>query len=230
MRERLVEYMDQQKKGIFDSFTLKMIAIITMVIDHIGYTMIDPGTARYDIFRGIGRVAFPIFCFLIVEGFHHTRSHVNYLIRLCIFAILSEIPFDLAFYGELLYWGKQNVFFTLALGLIAIFCLEEMNNRRIFVVPLMLVYVAAYFIHCDYGMGGVLLIMVFYMTRKTPIAQIILMGLILYMFFGTRELYGLIALPFILLYNGKKGMDIKMFFYWFYPVHLLLLHFISMKI
>lgn len=222
--------MDQQKKGVFDSFTLKMIAIITMVIDHVGYMMIDSSTATYDVFRGIGRVAFPIFCFLIVEGFHHTRSHVNYLIRLCIFAILSEIPFDLAFHGQLFYWGKQNVFITLALGLAAIFCLEEMNNRKVYVIPLVLIYAAAYFAHCDYGLGGVLLITIFYETRKMPLAKIILVGLLLYLFYGPWEMYGLIALPFILLYNGKRGMDMKMFFYWFYPLHLLVLYFISMKI
>lgn len=216
--------MNQVSKGMFDSFTLKMIAIITMVIDHVGYILIDNATSQYEIFRGIGRVSFPIFCFLIVEGFYHTRSHVNYLIRLCIFALLSEIPFDLAFHGTLFYWAKQNVFFTLALGLAAIFCLEEMNNRRGYVVLLVLVCAASYYIHCDYGIGGVLLIIAFYKTRNMPTAKVILAAIILYMFFGKFELYGLIALPFILLYNGKKGLDLKMIFYWFYPVHLLVLY------
>lgn len=219
--------MDNKSKGIFDSFTLKMIAIITMVIDHIGYIFLDPQTSQYTIFRGIGRIAFPIFCFLIVEGFHHTRSHVNYLIRLCIFALISEIPFDLAFRGTLFDWSHQNVFLTLALGLASIFCLEEINNRRIFVVPLVLILGTSYVIHCDYGIGGVLLIIMFYLTQNSTWMRIVLTVLILYGFWGVSELYGLIALPLILLYNGKRGPSAKMVFYWFYPVHLIILYLLS---
>ena len=115
--------MDNQSFGFLNSFTLKIIAIITMIIDHIGYVFLPVGTAYYDIARAIGRISFPIFCFLIVQGFFHTRSHINYLIRLLIFALLSEIPFDLAFHKTLFYWNSQNVFITLALGLFAIFCL-----------------------------------------------------------------------------------------------------------
>lgn len=219
--------MDDKTKGILDNFTLKMIAIITMLIDHIGYIFLNPSTSQYAIFRGVGRIAFPIFCFLIVEGFHHTRSHVNYLIRLCIFALISEIPFDLAFRGTLFDWSHQNVFITLALGLASIFCLEEMNNRRIFSIPLVLIWVASYLIHCDYGIAGVLLINIFYLTKKSPWMRLVLAALVLYMFFGAKELYALIAFPLIMLYNGKRGPSPKMLFYWFYPVHLLVLHFLS---
>ena len=219
--------MNNRQKVIFDNFTLKMIAIITMVIDHIGYIFLDPQTTQYTVFRGIGRIAFPIFCFLIVEGFHHTRSHVNYLIRLSIFALISEIPFDFALRGTLFDWTHQNVFFTLALGLASIFCLEELNNRRIFIVPLALILGTALLLHCDYGIGGVLLIITFYLTEKSPWMRVILAGLILYIFFGKTELYGLIALPLILLYNGKRGPAPKMIFYWFYPVHLMILSLLS---
>ncbi|MDO5155644.1 MAG: TraX family protein [Eubacteriales bacterium] len=219
--------MGDTKRGIFDSFTLKMIAIITMLIDHIGYTCIPMGTSQYTVFRAIGRIAFPIFCFLIVEGFYHTRSHLNYLIRLAIFAILSEIPFDLAFRHTMFDWGSQNVFFTLMLGLLSLFCLEEINNRRVFVIPLVLIWAGAYFIQCDYGLGGVLLIDMFYHARKTPIIRAILAALLLYLFFGKFELWGLIAIPLIMLYNGKKGPSIKMLFYWFYPVHLMILYLIN---
>lgn len=225
--------MNTQSKGIFNSFTLKMIAIVTMLIDHIGYIFLsgDSTSSAYTMSRAIGRIAFPIFCFLLVEGFQHTRSHVNYLIRLCIFAIISEIPFDLAFRfdpdsSSLFNWSHQNVFITLALGLISIFCLEELNNRRIYGIPLLLTWSAAYFSGCDYGVGGVLLINIFYLTAKNPGIQFVLIGLSMYLFFGPQELYGLFALPFIFLYNGKRGPNAKLIFYWFYPVHLIVLYLI----
>lgn len=215
--------MNNKTFGIFNSFSLKIIAIICMLVDHIGY-IFYPGEPT---FRIIGRLAFPIFCFLIVEGFHHTRNHLNYLIRLSIFAILSEIPFDLAFYGKIFDLQHQNVFITLALGLACIFCLEEMNTQRRFTIPFVLVILAAYFSHCDYGIGGVLLICMFYLTRQTPWTRLFLCGLILYLFFGAFELYGIAAMIPITLYNGKRGPNVKMFFYWFYPVHLLVLYAVS---
>lgn len=222
--------MNDKPAGLFDNFTLKIIAVIAMVIDHAGYIFLDYGSTEYDVCRGIGRIAFPIFCFLIVEGFHHTRSHVNYLIRLCIFALLSEIPFDLAFRGVLFDWSHQNVFITLAIGLASIFCLEEMNNRRLFAIPLVILWAAAYLVHCDYGIGGVLLINMFYQTKKSPWMRFVLAALILYIFYGPKELYGLAALPLIMLYNGKHGIPLKMFFYWFYPVHLLVLYVLSVYV
>lgn len=215
--------MENKQQGLFNNFTLKMIAIITMVIDHVGYVMFPDIAA----FRAIGRIAFPIFCFLEVEAFYHTRSTWNYLIRLCIFAILSEIPFDLAFYGELFHPQKQNVFITLALGLCALFCLEEMTSRRRYIIPFAIILAVAYFSHCDYGAGGVLLVCIFYETRDNKVIQSILCGLLLYLFYGAFELYGLIALIPIFLYNGKRGPAFKMVFYWFYPLHLLALFLIT---
>lgn len=212
--------MENNRWGIFNNFTLKMIAIITMVIDHVGYTLFPQVTEL----RAIGRISFPIFCFLIVEGFYHTRNTWNYLTRLIIFALLSEIPFDLAFHGGPFNWSYQNVFITLALGLCAIFCLEELNARRIFLIPLAAIFVIADLCKCDYGAGGVLLICMFYITKENKLIQCLLCTLILYVFYGTFELYGTIALLPILLYNGKRGPSPKMIFYWFYPLHLLILY------
>ncbi|MDD5998482.1 MAG: TraX family protein, partial [Lachnospiraceae bacterium] len=138
-----------------------------------------------------------------------------------------EIPFDLAFFGTVMDWGHQNVFITLALGLASIFCLEEMNTKKIYSIPFVLIFAASYFVHCDYGIGGVLLICMFYLTRETPWMRLILTALILYIFFGAFELYGLIAMVFITFYNGKRGPQVKMLFYWFYPVHLLVLYAIA---
>ena len=212
--------MKENSIKCINGFTLKLFAILCMLIDHIGVLFFH----NILLFRIIGRMAFPIFCFLIVEGFHHTKSHINYLIRLLLFALISEIPFNLTFFGSLFYPGKQNVFFTLAMGLLCLFCLEEMNTRRIFVVPLVLIWLLAYAIHADYGIAGVLVICVFYLTREMPVVQILLTGLIFYYEFSALQLYALFAFIPILLYNRKRGPDFKMLFYWFYPVHLLVLY------
>lgn len=214
--------MEQTSYKLLDGFSLKLIAAITMLIDHIGYIFFP----KLIVLRMIGRIAFPIYCFLLVEGFYHTRSPVNYLTRLCGFALLSELPFDLAFFHTTLDLQHQNVFITLALGLVSIFCLEEMNTQKLYVIPLVLTWVAAWLVQCDYGLGGVLLIGMFYKTREMPLIRLLLCALILYSF-GTLELYGLIAMIPISLYNGKRGIPAKMVFYWYYPVHLLILFGIS---
>ena len=219
--------MNEGPNKKLNSFTLKMIAIISMLIDHIGYIFL-PGTEYYILFRGSGRIAFPIFCFLIVEGFQHTKSPMNYLMRLIVFAFISEVPFDLAFFGTTFNMKNQNVFFTLAIGLACLFCLEEMNRRRWFAIIFLLLFATAYFIKCDYGVGGVLLICMFYLTKDSFWVSFVLAGLIFYMFYGTAELLGLISLILIFFYNGKRGYNkAQWFFYVFYPLHLLILYGIS---
>ena len=102
------------KKVGWNSFWLKMIAITTMLIDHVGAVLLP----QYPILRIIGRIAFPIFCFLLVEGFMHTHDVIRYMTRIGLFALISEIPFDLLFYGRILDGTHQNVFFTLFIGLV----------------------------------------------------------------------------------------------------------------
>lgn len=194
-----------------------------MLIDHIGFIFFP----QISIFRLIGRISFPIFCFLIVEGFYHTRNELSYFMRLFVFALISEIPFDLAFHNTIFYWQYQNVFFTLALGLLSIFCLEEMNLKKYYFIFLIATWGAALFCHCDYGLGGVLLISLFYLTKNTPWLRFILTALILYLFFGIYELFGLIALIPIAFYNGKRGPSAQMIFYYIYPLHLFILWMIT---
>ena len=119
----------QQEKAVgLSGSTLKLIAIVTMFIDHLGVvafeTQISNYMVPYYIMRLIGRLAFPIFCFLLVEGFFHTRDVKKYALRLLVFAFISEIPFDLAFNRQMFYWRHQNVFFTLFIGLLVIALLE----------------------------------------------------------------------------------------------------------
>ncbi|MCR5249785.1 MAG: conjugal transfer protein TraX [Lachnospiraceae bacterium] len=114
----------------FSANVLKWIAVVTMLLDHVAASFLKfyfrayGKTAAldtlYNVLRDIGRIAFPIYIFLLVEGLAHTKSCAKYLLRLGIFAILSEIPYDLAFYGVLWYPKKQNVFFTMLIGLAVI--------------------------------------------------------------------------------------------------------------
>ena len=216
--------------------TLKWIAIVTMFIDHLG--LVASAGAPVEVWRTmriIGRLAFPIFCFLLTEGFYHTRDVKKYLIRLGIFALVSEIPFDLVVFRRLWYTDYQNVFFTLFIGLFLLYLYNRFlaNTQPIYAVMAVISMLClAFLIHCDYGAEGVLMIYLFYFFRFRPLAMCVSTGLLM-VFMGGLEIYGIAALPLILLYNGEKGgrkgesrkgeLVQKYFFYCFYPVHLLLL-------
>ena len=215
------------------SFQLKLIAIMAMLLDHMGYLFFQNVTIElfgqeYEIFRVIGRIAFPIFAFLIVQGAVYTSNWKNYAIRLGAFAIISEIPFDLAFQGKLLDVSYQNVFFTLLLGLVGIRQImewEAKGKKGIGIVIFIALSVLAELLRCDYGIFGMLFMLICYMgyKQKTMLA----VWTVVYNAFagGTQGFAGVAGL-FIWLYNGKQGLKNKWIqygFYAFYPVHLLVL-------
>lgn len=216
---------------------LKWIAIITMLIDHIGAVFALEiiqyfhSSLPYWILRGIGRLAFPIFCFLLVEGYVHTHNKIKYGIRLFLFAIVSEIPFDLAFQHNLLEWKNQNVFFTLTLGLPAIFVLEHLQKKpwlgRVLACGILLL---AELFHTDYGGAGVLLIAGFYIFRDKEKERILCALLMCLLLGSLLEIVALTAFLPIHFYNGKRGWQLKYFFYVFYPAHLLFLYWIDIKL
>ena len=202
------------------AFTLKLIAIITMIIDHVGYVLFR----EYEIFRIIGRISFPIFCFLLVEGYYHTRNVYKYLARLLLFAIISEPIFDRLFYGEWIYLKGGNVFITLSVGLIFMIISGKMQGiiekSIVFCVFLLL----ASYIPMDYGMYGIAMIGGFYLLREKKIASIIYQGLINVAIMKGIQAYGLIGATLTTFYNGKKGCSkLKYAFYILYPLHLLIL-------
>lgn len=235
--------MSEQQRGISGS-SLKLIAVVTMLIDHIAATVLarflitgaegDISTGWYVLYqamRSIGRIAFPIYCFLLVEGFIHTRSRKKYALRLFLFALVSEIPFDLAFSSKVLEFGYQNVFFTLFLGLATIMLLSEAEKRQEWGIGLrILVFagiivagmLAAYALKTDYSYYGVMCIVVLYLFRGRRVLQV-LAGCASFFWW---ELPAVLAFIPIYFYNGKRGWNIKYFFYLFYPVHLLVLYFI----
>lgn len=260
------------KLGKFQFLTgqgLKIIACISMFIDHFSkiflgaiitklFWMVENGEMPFEQYQSIsdfvrfrlyaiGTIAFPIFCFLLAEGFIHTKNKKRYIGSMLIFAFISEIPFDLGFFSELssrnrtfpFYFLYQNVFFTLFLGLCCLFVLERLPNfekqqsrKENFRAVLLqlgtvaLIAVVANFLKCDYGSMGIIFIAGFYFLRKNRILQA-LGYLILYMATTGNQptICILIATLLILLYNGKRGkLKLKYFFYWFYPVHIFLIY------
>ena len=275
---------------------LKMVAITTMLIDHLGAGLLLPLLSLpptsplsssghgisflfhrylltyefYSLLRIIGRSAFPIFCFLLVEGLLHTSSRGKYLLRLLLFSFLSEIPFNLALFGGLRNANHQNVFFTLTIGLAVIWGMDEIlhsdhllrfrekglrfhEKNRLFhekyrrflqkkgglpsellsILPyafcLLLVLLGAglaNLLHTDYGAIGVLLIVLFYCFRKHRLLASFLgwslLSATLYL-----ESYSFPAFLLCFFYNGKRGFlrgRAKYLFYFFYPLHLLLIY------
>jgi hypothetical protein len=208
------------------STNLKIIACITMLIDHVGAVFFS----KYVWLRIIGRIAFPIFAYLIVEGYFHTKNIKKYLTRLLLFGVVSEIPFNLAFYGELFYFPGLNIFFTLFLGLLVIYIYD--NYKSYGGIALIIIGVIAEFIGTDYGMIGILVIFLFYIFKGNYIMQAISFIGITLIGVGTEyymsgqlsiQIYSITSLFLLYIYNGKKGMNIKYLFYGFYPGHLLII-------
>ena len=209
-----------------NSFQLKCIAITTMLIDHTGKVLF-PGNM---IFVYVGRIAFPIFCFLLVEGFFHTRDVYKYIVRLGVFALISEVPFDLAFRQTLLEIKHQNVFFTLLLGMLLMCALEKTSELQIKAVEILLTMWAAEFLHVDYSYRGILLIIAYYFFRENEWLKLSVGVMWNFLRNRSSQMYGALAVVPIAMYNGERGPSVKYFFYVFYPTHLLVLYILKIYI
>lgn len=194
-----------------------------MALDHTG-AVLYPSQIWL---RCLGRIAFPIFCFLIVEGFFHTHDVRRYMGRLGIFALISEIPYDLAFRGVPLEYAHQNVFFTLLIGIGMMVLLERNREWPVKAVILLLAMWLAVLIRSDYNFRGVLLIFVFYIFHESRWLAVTAGGLWNFLYQGVIQKYGVLSVLPLALYNGERGRKMKYFFYIFYPAHLLLLYGIS---
>lgn len=229
---------------------LKLIAVVAMLVDHIGYLLkrwtfanLTEADSLYaicrwswQIMRAFGRIAFPVFCFLLVEGFFHTKDWKKYALRLGVFAVISEVPFDLMMRETMVYWQYQNIFFTLLIGLLMMASMKAISlkypGEQGMLLQLMSIVAAcglAWVIHADYDYSGIMLIALLYWFRGEPRRQLLL-GYVWMALSETSWLdrFGAIFgfLP-LLLYNGERGRRrMGPFFYWFYPLHLLILSFI----
>lgn len=290
--------------------TIKIIAAITMLIDHTGYAVIRhlpdmaDNTSRtyytYAAMRLIGRLAFPLYIFLLVEGFRHTRSRVKYAVRMLIFCPISEIPFDLAFF-KFNDMEHQNVYFTLFIGLIMMCGFELMQKKWVDTIDSKLIRAASFILPCagftyvalnylpqklpydipkltlamiviiiceilvpsliascsgsfgsrtalilagdlsilavcaaiasllktDYGYAGIFAIAVMYICRQNEIRGMMGSVAVLTALSSTSEIFAIVDVPLLYKYNGKRGIGLKFFFYFFYPVHLIILYLIA---
>lgn len=223
---------------------LRWIAMGSMLADHVG-RMFFPG-CQWMV--AVGRLAFPIFAFQIVEGYRHTRSFSNYAVRLFCFALISEIPYDLMTAGTFFDPTRQNVLFTLLLGLWAVRILDEASTGQSSpsraMAGLTLIALLAIVLSADYALMGVIQMAVFFLLSghgSSRLALVLVMTA-LHLFFpgdfywhlplGTWDLrlssqgFALLSLIPIWLYHGEKGCRSKYlqwFSYGFYPAHMLLL-------
>lgn len=197
--------------------TLKLIAIISMLIDHTGAVLLN-GSQAYTLCRFIGRIAFPIFCFLLVEGYCHTHDIKRYAGRLFLFALISEIPFDLAFSRTPVNFYYQNVFFTLWIGIGVMYAMDRMGSPVLKLFAVVAGMAAAGILRTDYSWMGIAAIAVLYYTRESRLRQVFC-GALMFLW----ELPAVGGFLPIYFYNGKRGVSIKYLFYVFYPAHLLVL-------
>lgn len=214
----------------FSGSTLKIIAIVSMVIDHCAYFLIDNGTMLYDAMRCVGRIAFPVFAFLIAEGFVYTHNRNRYFLQLLIFAVISEVPWYLLNGAD----GTHNVMFTLALGVVALAILEKMKENSILcVVAILSIACFATWVGVDYEWRGILMIIVLNLLRNQNMNPPFLYGQMMQILcaFPLMMHYGsigaLLACVVIFLYDSTrgfiKGNVAKYGFYAFYPMHLMLI-------
>ena len=227
-----------RRRSPFTTSFLKIFAMISMLVDHAGATVVShiryaPWIADYPwlaahitqiyrYMRRFGRLAFPIYCFFIVEGYFRTRDVKKYALRLLGLALISEYPFDFALHHGQSLWEKQNVYWTLLIGLLVIWAVNDwfrgMTAAQLIIMinALILAKVA----RTDYQYHGVFLIEMLYITRFSPLVQSLCGATYLDWYEGFPTSLSMVMTFF---YNNKKGKPMKKLFYFFYPAHLIVL-------
>lgn len=240
-----------QKRGLSQE-ALKLLACMTMLVDHLAVIIVMGSLYSthhgmrleiYETMRLIGRIAFPIYCFLLAEGSAHTHNHARYGLRLAICALLSELPYDLALWGRIT-WQHQNVMVTLFLGFCALEVMKRCPNLPLKLLLALPFAALAEFAGGDYGAKGIMLVVLFALTRRIPhrhLAQVLGIWFIFSpnhaMFLNwmeqlsvTTQEWAVLAILPIALYDGRKvtkSKAVQWGFYLFYPTHLLLLYLIG---
>ena len=234
--------MKKTRYGL-DSTALRLLAILFMVLDHLWATVV-PGNLWLTC---VGRLAFPIFAFQLCEGYRHTGDFRRYRRRLLVFALLSEIPFNLFYAGSVIFPFHQNVL----LGLLAIRQADRLRReegikkKSLRCLALLLILAGGVVLFPDYGLMGIMTVLCFFVFRDHRLFQLAAMAVLnIFTFKGQTipiSLFGLafdfpiqgfalLALPLIWLYNGEKGpggKGLRLFWYIFYPLHMLALYFIQ---
>lgn len=208
------------------AFSLKVLACIAMIFDHTGEALF-PGQ---EWMRYVGRLAFPIYAFLLTEGFIHTRDVKKYFGRLLVIALLSEVPYDLLGHDTFLYMKSQNAIFTLLTGLFMLIIMKRSDSVIEKAYLLAAAMLIAETFHFNYRYPGILMIFAFYYFRDFPyISGINVLADNVRLFTAKMQSAAGFALIPIYMYNGKKGPPFKYFFYAFYPLHLLVIYYLKKK-
>lgn len=223
MEERYDDKVERNKKGI-SGYGLKLLAAGTMLCSHIYKCLLIqyPCAVVLDM---IGRIAFPVFCFLLVEGFCYTHNRKRYLLRLWISAVFSEIPFDMAFLGRLTDNRCQNVLFTMVIGFLVMWGMDKVSGAFRYMI-IAAGMVLAWLLRVDYGFYGIWIISIFYlfrgMKKECTMIQCVSQAVSICLY-GEIQIFSLLSLLFIRLYNHEQGRKRKYVFYLFYPLHLIIL-------
>lgn len=220
-------------------FIIKIIACITMCLDHIKYAI--PETRNF-VTMYFGRIAFPLFAFLIGEGYAHTSNLKRYYKRLIVFALISQIPFMLfrTLVGE---WKMLNIMFTLLLGLLAITVFDKLKKKYYISIPIVAFCIfLGKILKVDYSWYGVASVFVLYLCRNRKILRLILFASLNFIYYYNRLIVNLAVnslisylfatLPGVILlfYNVQLGKKTKYLYYYFYPVHMVILYFLNIAI
>ena len=227
------------RKKILPQEVLKLMACATMLLDHFGAVIVPnlPISNMAQVYyacRILGRLAFPIYCFLLAEGMRHTRSPLRYLLRLGLGILLAELPFDYALEGHFC-WSYQSVMVTLTLGAGMLLCMGKTEKKGLKLLLVLPFAILAELAKCDYGGWGIAMIAVFALFDRLSLQTV---GIFLVnacmesaaiSLFGipvSVQLFAVFAMVPIALYSGRKltrSRAVQWGFYLFYPVHLLVL-------
>lgn len=224
---------------------LKRIALLTMIIDHFAVAIIIFGImdnetmfseafginafTYYQAFRIIGRLAFPIYLYLLIEGFHKTKNIMKYGQRLLVLALVSEIPFDLALFDQWFNWNNQNIFFELLAVLLMCYLLDKYKDQWYlqFIIPILIAGVT-YAGHFDYDYYGIIAAFIMFHAygNRNKEALAIFPAFL----FEAYSIFVYASAGLIYAYNGKRGKVNQPFHYWAYPGHLLILYLVRLVV
>lgn len=259
--------MEEKKKGGISESALKYVILMTMFMDHFAAAILDKILVGYGIeeaqsleeiyvifdnhsmaivisgvgllLRIIGRLAFPLVCFTLVEGFLHTTNRKKYIFRMLGLAVISEIPYDLARKQQLFDFSTQNTIITLLIALLCLCVIEKIQEycaggkkilRNVYILLVILAgCFLAVFVRSDYGVYGFLAIIFMYLLRNRRMWGNVL-GIVVLCLGSLIEVFAFFDLILISKYNGTRGNANKWLFYIFYPAHLLLLGVIATRI
>ena len=240
------ESLIPQRYKVLSNSALKVLATISMFVDHIAINFFAKDTTalfvlfgkvytRYVVMRLFGRIAFPIFAFLLVEGFVHTHDRKAYGVRLFVFSLVSELAWDLLHGSKLFVPSSQSVFVTLFVGFVALNVAERIvsnpprDEALVSVLCLVGLFLVAAFARADYGTRGLGLILALYLLREQPALQAIVGSCML-----INPVAASCAFIPINLYNGRRGFvrgrALQLLFYAIYPLHMLLLYYLKTRV